>query len=185
MILSVATAAATALRNVVHGQSIVERSSDVSGSVRAFDRWAHHPAAFTFPGLSEALRRVDPGPGALVGDPFAGSARAGTRVTARGQHFWGLEAHPLLCSLGQLKFRRPGPEEDLLAAVERIAIVAEGPSVVDGEHPALVRMVHPAALGQLCAARQALVHDDGPWSEHLRWLVLSSVAPVRSVPVDA
>src|SRR5688572_26794222 len=71
---------------------------------RPFDRWFRYPAGFSPSTLSTALDAVGLADGDVLVDPFAGSASAGSQVIARGATFLGIEAHPLIAELAQLKF---------------------------------------------------------------------------------
>lgn len=164
-----------ARRQRAHGLPLVQRPPDGTPRRRPFDGWAHHPAAFSFAGLTEALRRVDPGPGALIADPFAGSGRAATRAVARGQRFWGLEAHPLLASLAAAKVARPGDDRELLEHGERIFALSPEAADPAPESAAVQRFVDPRALPALQAMRTAALAHQGPWRDHLTWVLLAGV----------
>jgi hypothetical protein len=164
-----------------------------------FNDWARHPAAFSFSALEHATEAVAAAPGSVMIDPFAGSGRAGTFVTGRGDHFIGIEAHPLMANLASLKFIRPGSPSDLLAATEDLLESARRrtPSL-DREQDVTRRFVPEAELRQLVALRDCVPQVATEWQDHLRWLVLAGLRdavgaswpyprarkPIREVPLD-
>jgi hypothetical protein len=150
-------------------------------AVRRFDEWGHHPASFAFPALEQAVEAASGGD--LAGsfaDPFAGSGKAATFVTSRGDRFVGLEAHPLTAQLAQVKLARPGPADDLRRAGAALALRAAKRSRsigIDSEQPVVRRFIPEAALRELVAFRDGIDEED-PWSEHLRWAVLGAARDV-------
>lgn len=149
-------------------------------AARRFDEWGHHPATFAFPALELAVEAAGvPGNGQTL-DPFVGSGKSATFITARGDGFSGMEAHPLTARLAKLKLKRPGPAEELRRAGVQLATQASfrsGDVRVASEQELVRRFVPDAALPHLIAYRDSIDEGD-PWSEHLRWAVLGAVRDV-------
>ena len=167
----------SALVSSCHGNVTVRRQPDgTPRRTHLFDGWGRHPAPFSTTSLTSALRAARAQASATIGDPFAGSARAGTRAVGRGHRFVGIEAHPLIGELASIKLSRPGPEEELLLAVDELLGEPLGMDWdLDHESPAVRRFVSIDALPALCELRGRIASRPGPWSTHLRWALLSVV----------
>jgi hypothetical protein len=113
--------------------------------------------------------------GGLAVDPFTGSGRAATTLAARGDRFFGLEAHPLPADLANVKLSRPGPPNDLRQAANDVADRAATGTRGGVPHPVLQRFVSPSALPELIDLRAATEEHGGPWEGHMRWLVLGAL----------
>lgn len=150
-------------------------------ATRRFDDWAHHPAPFSFSELEVAVDAAAAPPWGLVVDPFVGSGKSATFVCGRGDPVVGIEAHPLMAGLAQLKLTRPGPAQQLRNASTLLAeeVWRRLPTVAFDDEPELVRRFLPAdAVRQLAAWRDAVPVVGGPWEEHLRWAVLGALREV-------
>jgi hypothetical protein len=150
-------------------------------SSRRFDEWAPHPAAFSFAELEAAVDAVGAPPGGTVLDPFVGSGKAATFICGRGDPVIGIEAHPLIVELAQLKMTRPGPPQGRRDAGAELAATAGSllPSTrVDGEAQLLRRFLPDEQVRECAAWRQAVSTIGGPWIEHLRWSVLGALRDV-------
>jgi hypothetical protein len=153
------------------------------GSARQvpFDAWGFAPTAFSFPALEGAIEAAGLPAGARVIDPFVGSNRSGTMLAGRGNSVTGIEAHPLMAELAELKFARPGSGESLVVAAEELLTRVDrlGPGSSRGPvSPVLERFVSPAHLKRLIDLREGLEEHGGPWQRHLRWLVLQALRKV-------
>lgn len=102
-----------------------------STSSRRFDAWAPHPAAFSFGELEIAVDAAGAPPGGTVVDPFVGSGKSATFICGRGDPVIGIEAHPLIVGLAQLKLTRPGPAQGLREAGGELAAIAKPAPVSD------------------------------------------------------
>ena len=139
--------------------------SRARGQTRPFDAWAALPAGFGFRGLERAAAAL--GPAEVVVDPFVGSGRGATFLAARGQSVIGIDAHPLMSRLSQLKLTRPGEAGELAESIE--AWLAQRPRrsgrVAESDTP------FPSRLVQL----RDSVDPASPWAEHLRWALLGTL----------
>lgn len=121
--------------------------------------------------------------GDVVVDPFAGSASAGSQVIGAGATFIGIEAHPLIAELGQLKFTRPGEPSELIEAATALADQIEPRSIAD-ETTLVQRCFDQRTLGILVALRDELgQRGDHPWVGHLTWALLGTLRDVATVKV--
>jgi hypothetical protein len=134
--------------------------------------------------LNAALDALDVSSGDLIVDPFAGSASAGTEVIERSGTYVGIEAHPLIAELAQLKFLRPAVSPGLTEAAEALAKRAPlGP--VSGETQLVQQCFDESALAVLVGLRNELQQAGGvgPWTGHLKWALLGTLRDVASVKV--
>lgn len=147
-----------------------------------FDRWFRYPAGFSQSAIEAAFEMADVGQELLV-DPFAGSASAGTRVAARGAAYAGIEAHPLIAELGQLKFSRPGEPTDLRdAAADAVSEAVPGP--IAKETSLVRRCFDETTLEWLVGIRDYIGARSGDvWRTHLKWALLGSLRDVASAKV--
>jgi hypothetical protein len=150
---------------------------------RPFDRWFRYPAGFSPTTLVSALEAVRLDPGALCVDPFAGSASAGSQVIERGASYIGIEAHPLIAELANLKFARPGEPSELVAAAAELVQAAE-PATTDAEVELVRRCFDEPVLGVLVGLRNELLREPhARWSGHLKWALLGTLRDVAAVKV--
>jgi hypothetical protein len=150
---------------------------------RAFDRWFRYPAGFSPTTLLSALDAVGLEPGTLCVDPFAGSASGGCEVIERGASYIGIEAHPLIAELGDLKFARPGEPSELVEAAETLMQTAEL-AATDAEVDLVRRCFDEPALGVLVGLRNELLRDPSArWYRHLKWALLGTLRDVATVKV--
>lgn len=154
-----------------------------SSRVRPFDRWFRYPAGFSSDALSAALGAVGAGEKTWLIDPFAGSATTGQLALDNGWRFAGIEAHPAIAELAQLKFSRPGNPEGLLdSAADLVARVDTRP--IDSEPEMVQRCFEPDTLRRLVGLREAIVNEfDDPWVKHLKWALLGCLRDVANVKV--
>jgi len=101
--------------------SDVSRASNGLSARHPFDRWFRYPAGFSRSALDLALGAVAVGlEGGVLVDPFAGTASVGTAAVAKGMTFLGLEAHPEIAELADLKFRRRATLSSMMDAAAGI-----------------------------------------------------------------
>jgi hypothetical protein len=144
------------------------------------NRWFRYPAGFSEGALDLALASIDLSRGGSIVDPFAGAATGGTALVDRGCAFRGLEAHPLVAELAQLKFARPGDPAELPLAAKRISDVE--PIVgLDGEPDLIRRSFSPETLADLTAMRNAIKAETSEWAPHLKWALLGALREVARV----
>ena len=166
---------------------MINRSSGSSNGLsmsHAFDRWYRYPAGFSPSSLklaldaacvSEAVRTVV--------DPFAGTGSVGTAAVLRGATFVGLEAHPEIAQLADLKFQRPGPATGLAKAAASIANEC-GLLPIDNEHDLVRRCFDDSTLSKLVGLRESICSvAQGIWSDHLKWALLGTLRDVAVVKV--
>lgn len=150
---------------------------------RAFDRWFRYPAGFSAETMHQCFARAGLKEGDLLLEPFAGAATAGTEAVRQGLMFRGLEAHPLIAELGQLKFERPGDPAALIMAGKAIA-VAPSASDVDGELALVQKSFPPDVLQTLVGMRAAIARSHAsPWGRHLKWALLGALRDCATVKV--
>lgn len=112
--------------------------------------------------------------GGLAVDPFAGSASLATRVCGRGDRFFGLEAHPLVAELAQVKLSRPGSPaalRDAARVTARRARAARARVSLLDEHELLVKSFAEETLRTLAALRQEAEQSES-WAGYLRFATL-------------
>jgi len=149
----------------------------------AFNRWFRYPAGFSDFALDRALAYLDLTPGSIVADPFAGAAVGGTFVTSRGLRFVGIEAHPLVAELAQLKFAATEDPEGLVVAARSVAEVARRKGTRD-EHVLLRACFEPSTLGVLAALRDEIKRSTrSRWRVYLKWAHLATLRDCANVRV--
>ena len=117
-------------------------------------------------------------------DPFAGSGAVASRLSPLGSRFAGIEAHPLVAELAQLKLTVPpgDPAELRELAAELVRDVQ--PRAVTGEHDLVRRCFDPVSLGLLVAVRERLdAEANAPWRDHLLWGLLGTLREAANVQV--
>ena len=94
---------------------------------RPYDRWFRYPAGCNGAVLEKCFRAVDAKPGDTVLDCFAGAATVGVHAARNEMRFVGLECHPLIAALGNLKFAKQteegSAENAAKSLVQRLAAV--------------------------------------------------------------
>jgi hypothetical protein len=146
-------------------------------------RWFRYPAGFSNLALDRALSRVDLPDGALVADPFAGAAVGGTYMTARGFRYIGIEAHPLVAELAELKFARKSTGEEVRALAYQVAVAARKRGT--SNEPDLVRSCFwPGTLGVLVALREEIrMRHGSAAAAYLKWALLGTLRDCANVRV--
>jgi hypothetical protein len=159
-------------------------SSNGLSSSAPFDRWYRYPAGFSRSSLKLALdvahesRSVD-----LVVDPFAGTGSVGTALFETGSGFAGLEAHPEIAELANLKFERRGPSGGLIEAAADVVRRTQ-PAPIASEHELVRRCFDDEVLAKLVGLRTVIVgSSEQAWSKYLKWALLGTLRDVASVKV--
>jgi DNA modification methylase len=179
------------------GRTVAWSSDGTRGRVLPFRvpfaDWSRHPSPFDWWTMRRAIGAAQIPPDGLVVDPFAGTATLGAVLSARGDRFIGIEAHPFTAKAAALKFERPEVAEDLLEATEWLIDAGRKRKAADvaSEHHLLQRTIDPRALAVLAGLRDAAA-TAGPWSAHLQCAVLAALRHitgsrwphVRQAPVD-
>ena len=161
-----------------------------TSNTEPFDRWFRYPAGFASDYVTSLLAHLELAPGELVVDPFAGSAVTGTAARQAGLSFFGIEAHPVIAELGQLKLQaasqntRPFPEvaKDLIAAADSQAHAAE--SRLDDESDLVKRCFSRPVLARLTSLRDLVKRGAAEeWHLHAKWALLGTLRDVASARV--
>lgn len=158
------------------------RASNGLSSSRAFDRWYRYPAGFSPSSLDLAVRAAECEPGSIVSDPFAGAASVGTATIALQGTFIGLEAHPEIAELANLKFERRGFADGLLAAAEGVAQDSRA-MPIESEHELTRRCFGAEVLAQLVGLRTEIARAEARWRPYLKWALLATLRDVAAVKV--
>lgn len=161
-----------------------------TSSSEPFDRWFRYPAGFASDYVGMLLAQLDLPAGSLVLDPFAGSGVTGTSARKAGYSFFGIEAHPLIAELAQLKLQRSvGRSDDLVRCAKELAEAASwqvGKSAPDlpSELELTKRSFTPSTLAELVTVRDLIKTGyAGQWSPYLKWALLGTLRDVASVRV--
>jgi hypothetical protein len=161
-----------------------------TSSSEPFDRWFRYPAGFASDYVAVLLDHLDLPPRGLIVDPFAGSAVTGTAARLANISFFGLEAHPLIAELGNLKLGMPsGSPHDLTLGAEALVERASGLLLHMAERtkdePDLVyRSFSEEVLCKLISLRYVIKEcSDEPWNLYLKWALLGTLRDVAAVRV--
>lgn len=148
-----------------------------------FDRWFRYPAGLSRDALARLFDPVrNPNAGPVV-DPFCGAATVGTRAADLSWAFVGVEAHPEIAELAQLKLAIP-PDLNVIAGHADDLIVRIRPiQNVKAEHGLVRRCFSPEALAVLAALRDAIQATSTPTKQYLKWALLATLRDVANVKV--
>jgi hypothetical protein len=146
----------------------------VAASVPPFDGWYRFPAAMRADALEQAAAAAKIPVGGSVVDPFCGTGRTATFVTARGERFVGIEAHPILADLSQTKVSCPDDPTELRDRAQFLTRTRGRASARPRQADVLEACFDAEQLNLLVAMRDAAA-DDERWGAHLRWAVLGAV----------
>lgn len=147
-----------------------------------FDNWFRYPAGFSEEALAACFAAVPATPGHLVVDPFAGASIAGVRIAAQGGLFRGIEAHPLVAELSNLKFQRPAAIElmEYAQTVMQETVLADP----EQEHELVRRCFEEGTLSVLAGLRDRIERaPENLWHKYLRWALLATLRDCASVKV--
>lgn len=164
-----------------------------TSSREPFDRWFRYPAGFASDYARLLLDRIGLKDGTVV-DCFMGSGVTGTAARDRGLGFLGIEAHPLITELAELKLR---PAADASAIQSMAVKVAAGAKAM--HHSATVLTIAAATsaepdlirrsfdgdvLFQLLMLRQEIMsYGKDPAAAYLKWALLGTLRDVAGVKV--
>ncbi|MGW3437377.1 DNA methyltransferase [Streptomyces bacillaris] len=155
-----------------------------------FDRWFRYPAGFASDYVTSLLAHLALPNGSTVIDPFAGSAVTGTAARQAGHSFFGIEAHPAIAELGQLKLQyAPQHSQPLSEMAKKLVTAAE--SRVDAsearldEEPDLVkRCFTKPVLARLTSLRDLIRAGAAEeWNLYAKWALLGTLRDVASARV--
>ncbi|MCL7457393.1 site-specific DNA-methyltransferase [Micromonospora sp. MSM11] len=165
------------------------RSHGTSSS-EAFDRWFRYPAGFASDYVSLLLGQLELPTGSMIVDPFAGSGVTGTSARGMNYSFFGIEAHPAIAELANLKLQTPVAGVDgLTKTADKLIRLAESRSkdidkTFEHETELTRRCFTPEVLSQLIALRESIKSGEaGEWHLHAKWALLSTLRDVASVRV--
>ena len=148
-----------------------------------FDRWFRYPAGFSPHALEVAMEAACLQPGDLVVDPFTGAATGWRAGVARGFRYAGLEAHPEIAELAQLKMRYLARPQRIVEHAERL-VLDLGASDTSGETELVTRSFERDSLQKLVSIRNQL--KTGPrrvTSPYLKWSLLGALRDCATVQV--
>ncbi|MEO3790410.1 DNA methyltransferase [Nonomuraea sp. B10E15] len=162
-----------------------------TSSTEPFDRWFRYPAGFASDYAATLLEHLGLSRQGIVVDPFAGSAVTGTAAQRLGLSFYGIETHPLIAELGQLKLQEPpAAGAGLNAACERL--IESGKKILgtkktpdlDCETDLVQQCFTRDTLVQLVTLRNLIrAGEAGIWSAYLKWGLLATLRDVASARV--
>lgn len=150
-----------------------------------FDRWFRYPAGFNQDALGLVLGAARNPMGGQVIDPFAGSGSVGTAAMRRGWDFRGIEAHPEIAELAQLKLSSVTDPHDIVDAASEIS----GDRAIDPAHNVtseadlVQRCFDPGVLAALITLRERIRVSDAWAAPYLKWALLATLRDVASVKV--
>jgi hypothetical protein len=155
-----------------------------------FDRWFRYPAGFASDYVTSLLAHLELPKGSTVIDPFAGSAVTGTAARRAGHSFFGIEAHPAIAELGQLKLQ-PAPQHSvalsetakkLVTAAE--SLVAASEARLNEESDLVRRCFTEPVLARLTSLRDLIRAGAAEeWHLHAKWALLGTLRDVASARV--
>ena len=157
-----------------------------TSSTEPYDRWFRYPAGFASDYASILLGQLTLEADALVVDPFCGSGVAGTAARKSGYSFYGIEAHPLIAELAQIKLEpSPGAADGLMATCDELILEAAAspgsPSRLDAEPDLVRRCFEPDTLLRLLALRENIrMGMASVWAPYAKWALLGTLRDVAS-----
>lgn len=164
-----------------------------TSSAEPFDRWFRYPAGFASDYVSLLLDRLSLQPGQVIVDCFAGSAVTGTAARARGLGFVGIEAHPMMVDLANVKLGGGAdPERIDSAAIDAVrrarqSLCRSGDATLlraRSDEPDLVQRSFDAAmLDELLALRRSVLKSAPDEQRYLKWALLGTLRDVAAVKV--
>lgn len=164
------------------------RSHGTSGT-EPFDRWFRYPAGFASDYVAMLLEHLALPAGSLVVDPFAGSAVTGTAARNAGLSFFGIEAHPLIAELANLKLSKPpGSPAALLRVANNVVDAARAQRALElplsSEAELTRRCFAPEVLMDLASIRNVILDGKaGAWGKYVKWALLATLRDVASARV--
>jgi hypothetical protein len=159
-----------------------------TSSHQPFDRWFRYPAGFASDYVELLLDRLGLTEGTVI-DCFAGSGVTGTAARSRGLSFVGIEAHPFVAELAQLKLTPIATAAQLRTMTREVATLAResgesAPVSVESESDLIRRSFTNDTLKALLTLRLLIrdrLHD--PAALYLKWALLATLRDVADVKV--
>ena len=148
-----------------------------------FDRWFRYPAGYSPLALEAAMEAACLQAGDLVVDPFAGAATGWRAGVARGYRYAGLEGHPEIAELAQLKMRHFPQPERIVRDAKRL-VLDIGVADISGETELVTRSFERDSLLKLVGIRNQLqARPRGGTSRYLKWCLLGALRDCATVQV--
>lgn len=167
-----------------------------TSSGEAFDRWFRYPAGFASDYVTLLLERLGLARGATVLDCFAGSGVTGTAARTQGMGFAGIEAHPMMAELANLKLAAGPDPPSLRGAAKDVAertnrsiarrLAATTARRSAGEPGLVQRSFTDTVLNELITLRrfvQQFGESEDDRASYLKWALLATLRDVASVKV--
>jgi hypothetical protein len=157
-----------------------------TSSKEPFDRWFRYPAGFASDYVRTLLDHLGHADGTLV-DCFAGSGVTLTAARQRGLASHGIEAHPVVAELAQLKIEPKSSADEVRNAAKLVADEvrsAPNSTPVLGETDLVRRSFSDEVLSDLVGLRTSIkeIGDDGA-AAYLKWSLLATLRDVAHVKV--
>jgi hypothetical protein len=164
-----------------------------TSSREPFDRWFRYPAGFASDYAGLLLDRIGLEDGTVV-DCFMGSGVTGTAARDRGLGFLGIEAHPLIAELAELKLRPAAHASSIRSMAQEVAARAMSlhrsathltVAASTSAEPDLIRRSFSGdMLFQLLLLRQEIKSfGEDPVGAYLKWALLGTLRDVADVKV--
>ena len=162
----------------------LQRGGAANGPRHApFDRWFRYPAGFSPAALEVALEAASLKPGDLVVDPFAGAATGWRAGVARGYRYVGLEAHPEIAELAQLKMRHLERPRRIVEHAEQLVRDIEEADI-SGETELVRRSFEADSLQKFVSIRDQLkALPRKTTNRYLKWSLLGALRDSATVQV--
>lgn len=147
-------------------------------------RWFRYPAGFDRRTLAVSFSDLTPpSAGIVVVDPFAGVATVGLHARSLGLRFAGIETHPEIAEVGDLKLR-PHEDPDLIRRAATRILATLVPQPVDSETELVRSSFDERVLGVLVALRER-IQDLSQADEalYLKWALLGTLRECADVKV--
>jgi len=148
-----------------------------------YDRWFRYPAGFSASTLSRSLDAAEVVAGSHVIDPFAGAATVGTAVRLRDGSFTGIETHPLIAQLGQLKLASSHPDPVALRLAGQRMVSGHLPASTADEHEMVRRCFPEPILARLVGLREGVGSMRPEFRGYATWALLGALRDVASSKV--
>ena len=148
-----------------------------------FDRWFRYPAGYSPHALEVAMGAACLQAGDLLVDPFAGAATGWRAGAARGYRYAGLEAHPEIAELAQIKLAHIARPQQIVEQAERLVrnIVAVD---ISEETDLVRRSFERGSLQKLVSLRNQLKpRSRQVTGAYLKWCLLGALRDCATVQV--